>query len=210
MNKPIKMAKIADVNGKSHGEEISKLTPNLEPMSKCSQTRVEMTLDESGIENNEDSTKIQREKSTKSWPTTLKKIIKQNLFIILLLLGIGTGAALGAGLRHSHSQLASDPLAIMFLSFPGDIFLRMLKACIIPLIVSSLISGMAALPSTAAGRIGGCAMLYYMVTTFVAVILGIILVATIQPGYRGFDSQSVKEQKGQLTEPVDALLDLIR
>ena len=63
------MAKIADVNGKSHGEKISELPLNLEPMSKCCQTKVEMALDESGLENNEDSTKIQREKSMKSWPT---------------------------------------------------------------------------------------------------------------------------------------------
>jgi Na+/H+-dicarboxylate symporter len=117
---------------------------------------------------------------------------------------------MGVGLRYTHPELATDPVKIMFLSFPGDIFLRMLKACIIPLIVSSLISGMASLPTTAAGRIGGFAVVYYMITTLMAVILGIILVASIQPGNKGFDSDSVAEQKGQLTEPVDALLDLIR
>ena len=138
------------------------------------------------------------------------QILKQNLFIIFLLFGIITGATMGAGIRYTHPEIASDPLAIMYLSFPGEIFLRMLKSCIIPLIVSSLISGMASLPTTAAGRIGGLAAVYYIISMLLAVILGIILVATIQPGKKGFDANSIKVDKGQLTEPVDAFLDLLR
>jgi len=58
------------------------------------------------------------------------------------------------------------------------------------------------------GRIGLRAVVYYMTTTFAAVILGIILVLIIRPGSRGNDITRVGESKEQ--EPLEALFDLIR
>ena len=84
----------------------------------------------------------------------------------------------------------------------------MLKACIIPMIVTSLISSMAAMPGNAAGRMGGVAVAYYLSTTIVAVIIGAVLVTTIRPGEREDLDNSDDEKR--LIEPVDSLLDLIR
>ena len=84
----------------------------------------------------------------------------------------------------------------------------MLKMLIIPLIVSSLVSGLASLNSKASGRLGGLAVAYYMTTTFVAVVIGIILVLSIRPGSR----TSVGDDRGE-TRTVgvaDSFLDLIR
>jgi len=74
----------------------------------------------------------------------------------------------------------------------------------------SLISGMAAIPSKAAGRLGGYAVLYYLITTFMAVLLGILLVSTIKPGNRRAVSDDIKVQRDKLVQPEDAILDLIR
>lgn len=134
---------------------------------------------------------------------------KNNIFLVILLLGILTGVAMGIGIRATYPEFGKDARNVMYLEFPGQLFLRMLKMMIIPLIVSSLISGMAAIPGKAAGRLGGLAVLYYMATTFLAVLLGILLVSTIQPGNRAVD-RSISEEKDRLVEPVDALLDLIR
>ena len=60
----------------------------------------------------------------------------------------------------------------MFLAFPGDLLMRMLKMMILPLIISSLIAGLANLDMGSSGRMGGRAVLYYMSTTLLAVILG--------------------------------------
>ncbi len=68
---------------------------------------------------------------------------------------------------------------------------------------------MAALPGQAAGKLGGRAVLYYMITTFMAVLLGILLVCTIRPGDRGQNVDDWKPRKS-LIEPSDALLDLVR
>ena len=53
--------------------------------------------------------------------------------------------------------------------------MRMLKMMIIPLIVSTLVAGLAGLDSTASGKMGLRAIVYYMSTTFIAVVLGIVL-----------------------------------
>ena len=42
-----------------------------------------------------------------------------------------------------------------------------------------------------AGRVGGRAITYYLTTTMVAVVLGIILVVTIHPGRAGQDKVSI-------------------
>ena len=60
----------------------------------------------------------------------------------------------------------------MYLAFPGDLLMRMLKMMILPLIISSLIAGLANLDMGSSGRMGGRAVLYYMSTTLLAVILG--------------------------------------
>ena len=70
----------------------------------------------------------------------------------------------------------------MLLSLPGEILMRMLKMLILPLIVSSLIVGLADLDQTASGKLGRRAVVYYMGTTLCAVIMGIILVVAINPG----------------------------
>ena len=76
------------------------------------------------------------------------------------------------------------------------------------MIVTSLISSMAAMPGNAAGRMGGVAVAYYLSTTIVAVIIGAVLVTTIRPGEREDLDNSDDEKR--LIEPVDSLLDLIR
>ena len=70
----------------------------------------------------------------------------------------------------------------MYVAYIGKLFLRMLKALILPLIIPSLIAAIGQLDMTLSGKIGGRAIAYYMSTTVLAVILGIILVTSIQPG----------------------------
>ena len=70
----------------------------------------------------------------------------------------------------------------MYVRYIGELFLRMLKALILPLIIPSLISAIGSLDMSLSGKVGGRAVGYYMATTVLAVILGIILVNAIHPG----------------------------
>lgn len=96
----------------------------------------------------------------------------------------------------------------MYLAFPGKLVLSMLKVLIVPLIVSTLIAGVASLPSKAQGKLGGFTVAYYLITTFMAVLLGILLVATIKPGIS--QEEEVFVTKKINGNAADTFLDIIR
>jgi len=75
------------------------------------------------------------------------------------------------------------PAAAESIGFLGDIFLRLLKMIIIPLIFTSLVSGIASLGSArSVGRVGIRTMIYYTVSTTLAIAVGLTLVNVIKPG----------------------------
>ncbi|XP_068965176.1 excitatory amino acid transporter 1-like isoform X2 [Bombus flavifrons] len=97
----------------------------------------------------------------------------------------------------------------MYINYLGDLFLRMLKSLILPLIISSLVSAIGSLDLSLSGKIGMRAIVYYMVTTVSAVILGIILVISIQPGV-GNDPDIKPKERSQNVSTIDTLMDLLR
>uniref|UniRef100_A0A8C0BVX3 Amino acid transporter n=1 Tax=Buteo japonicus TaxID=224669 RepID=A0A8C0BVX3_9AVES len=114
----------------------------------------------------------------------------------------------------SISQLPPDTMALLYVqekqyfSFPGELLMRMLKMLILPLITSSLMSGLATMESKACGKMGMITITYYLWTTFMAVTVGIILVVSIHPGAAAQkDDYSVGKV---VLSSADALLDLIR
>lgn len=65
----------------------------------------------------------------------------------------------------------------------GNIFLNALKMIVVPLVMFSMIVGITGLGDIRnLGPIGGRTVLYYMATTGLSVLIGIILVNIIQPG----------------------------
>lgn len=65
----------------------------------------------------------------------------------------------------------------------GTIFINLLKFIAIPMILSSLIVGVASLSDlTRLSRIGGRTITLYIITTVIAIIIGLILVNTLKPG----------------------------
>jgi DAACS family dicarboxylate/amino acid:cation (Na+ or H+) symporter len=69
--------------------------------------------------------------------------------------------------------------------FPlGTLFINLLKMVIVPLVVSSIISGVASLGNPRQlGRLGGKTLLYYMSTSLVAILIGLALMNLIRPGH---------------------------
>ncbi len=65
----------------------------------------------------------------------------------------------------------------------GEIFLNALKMLVIPLIVSSLIVGIAGLGDiTKVGKTGAITLFYFMTTTAFSVVIGLAMVNFMQPG----------------------------
>lgn len=138
-----------------------------------------------------------------------KNFFKQNLLTILTIVGVVLGVVVGLIVRATVNAPLTNR-EIMYINFIGDLFLRMLKALIIPLIVSSLVAAISSLDLTLSKKIGGYAIGYYLITTVLAVILGIILVTTVRPGVRSDAVTTYKFNNHRNITTTDTLLDLVR
>ena len=94
--------------------------------------------------------------------------------MIALILGLGMGLLMhGVGLQHYGLYL--EPIS--------DIFLRLLRMIVVPLLISSIYMAMVGLGSPEQlGDMGKKAIGYYFVTTSIAVLIGLILVNIFRPG----------------------------
>ncbi|XP_066597051.1 excitatory amino acid transporter 1 [Prorops nasuta] len=140
-----------------------------------------------------------------------KNCMSENALTVLTIFGVLGGVALGFILRSSKEEEWTKR-EIMYIQFVGDIFLRMLKALILPLIVASIVSAIGSLDLSLSGKIGMRSLYYYGTTTISAVILGIILVLIIRPGEISGHSFVANEDLAppRNVTTVDTLLDLVR
>ncbi|CAL1292726.1 unnamed protein product [Larinioides sclopetarius] len=131
-----------------------------------------------------------------------------NIITVATFAGVILGIALGLGLKSARPWTKRE---VMYVNFPGELFLNMLKCLILPLIVSSLIAAIGSLDTRLTGKIGIRAVAYYMITTVIAIILGIVLVMSIRPGVGGsLDESTGEKRESKPTLPEDTLMDLVR
>ncbi|XP_036919084.1 excitatory amino acid transporter 1 [Sturnira hondurensis] len=135
----------------------------------------------------------------------VKSYLFRNAFVLLTVTAVIVGTILGFALRPYKMSYRE----VKYFSFPGELLMRMLQMLVLPLIVSSLVTGMAALDSKASGKMGMRAVVYYMTTTIIAVVIGIIIVVIIHPG-KGTKENMHREGKIVQVTAADAFLDLIR
>ncbi|XP_071389598.1 excitatory amino acid transporter 4 isoform X1 [Centroberyx affinis] len=146
-----------------------------------------------------------RERMSSISRESVKAFLRRNLFVLFTIAAVALGVILGFALRPHNLSLRE----IKYFAFPGELLMRMLQMLVLPLIVSSLVTGISALDSKASSKMGMRAVVYYMVTTLTAVFIGIVMVMIIRPGKGSRDSPMTS---GNI-EPVqaaDAFLDLIR
>ncbi|XP_064596700.1 excitatory amino acid transporter 2-like [Liolophura sinensis] len=129
-----------------------------------------------------------------------KSFLRSNALLLLTLLGVAVGFALGFALRPTNPS--SD--ARVWIGLPGEVFLRLLKMTIIPLVVSSVISGTASLDPRSNGRISLIALGYIVTTNLLGCMFGIVLTVTIRPGNNNNCLQTV----ANATAPVPSTQDL--
>jgi proton glutamate symport protein len=82
----------------------------------------------------------------------------------------------------------------------GDVFLRLLAMIVTPLILSSLVSGVTSSGSLSGlGRLGGRTMLYYLSTSMIAILTGLLVFNVINPG-RGTNLEAIAERTEEPTQ----------
>uniref|UniRef100_A0A667GSE4 Amino acid transporter n=1 Tax=Lynx canadensis TaxID=61383 RepID=A0A667GSE4_LYNCA len=133
------------------------------------------------------------------------RFLRRNAFILLTVSAVVIGVSLAFALRPYQLTYRQ----IKYFSFPGELLMRMLQMLVLPLIVSSLVTGMASLDNKATGRMGMRAAVYYMVTTVIAVFIGILMVTIIHPG-KGSKEGLHREGRIETIPTADAFMDLVR
>jgi len=117
----------------------------------------------------------------------MTKSNKLTLWIfIALVIGVITGVVLNKqypvnadGTENASLKNILDNLTIL-----TDVFLRLIKMIIAPLVFATLVVGVAKLGDIkAVGRIGGKTMLWFISASFVSLLLGCFLVNLFQPGH---------------------------
>ena len=104
---------------------------------------------------------------------------KLTLYIMIgLVLGIIVGAVM-------HEMMAPDAIteANKYFQMITDIFLRLIKMIVAPLVFATLVAGIVHMGDTASlGRVGAKTMAWFIGATLVSLTLGMVLVNTLQPG----------------------------
>jgi len=111
---------------------------------------------------------------------------KENLLTILILLALVAGVLVGQFvLFQPDATAAKAGESVALLKAIGDYtFLRPLQMLIVPLVFVAVISGVTSIGNPKQlGLVGGSTVAYYVGTTLLAVVLGLILVNVINPGH---------------------------
>ena len=109
----------------------------------------------------------------------LSKTNRLTLWILVAMaIGIAVGWAMHNGMEESTRKSVADNLKIL-----TDIFLRLVKMIIAPLVFSTLVVGIAKLGDMkTGGRVGGRALLWFISASLISLLLGMALVNLLKPG----------------------------
>jgi proton glutamate symport protein len=116
-----------------------------------------------------------------------------------IFIGLVLGIALGA-------IFYGNPTIENYLQPIGDIFIRLIKMIVIPIVISSLIVGVASVGDTKKlGKIGGKTILYFEIITTIAIVVGLVAANLFTPG-AGVDMN--KLEKTDINSYVDTAEDV--
>ncbi len=119
---------------------------------------------------------------------------------IAMLLGVIAGLVGGEPLAESVGWL-------------GTLFIKLLKMIIVPLVLTSIVTGVASVGASAGlGRLFGKTLGYYMLTSLFAALVGLFMVNAMRPGV-GADLVDVETEEmpelSVIQSPVDLILDIV-
>ncbi len=108
-------------------------------------------------------------------------MVKKSSLLIQVLIAIALAMLIG-GLSGPDSQLFGIHYIKLF-GFLGKLFLNALTLLVVPLVGSSIVNGISQMGQDKSfGRLGGKTFFFYIFTTLLAVITGLVFVNLIHPG----------------------------
>jgi Na+/H+-dicarboxylate symporter len=100
------------------------------------------------------------------------------LIVGAMVLGVAVGWAINQTMDPAQAKAAANNLSLI-----TDIFLRLIKMIIAPLVLTTLVAGIAHMEDAAAvGRIGAKTMAWFITASAVSLLLGLLMVHLLDPG----------------------------
>lgn len=134
----------------------------------------------------------------------------ERLWLLPVLMGLGGLAGIVLGSTLGHLWQAETPgLLVVGVRLAGTTFLDALRALIVPLILTSVIAAVIEIGS--AGRVVRLAATtasYFLLTTFLAVLTGLFLVTSLEPG-SGTEADTSIAAPNVERSPLDAVTELV-
>lgn len=146
-------------------------------------------------------------KSLKRLSVELYGFIRKKLWakiIFAMFLGVGVGILMGDSLGIVERDLAitiGDWLAV-----PGNLFLSLIQMIVIPLVIASIIRGIATTDDIEQlKKVGIRLVIYFLITTTVAITIGLLVALIIQPGnYIDISTANIQDSAQQVENVADA------
>ena len=134
--------------------------------------------------------------------------VRVNLLLLLTLFGVILGFFIGIFANEKVQRSTNPPSRelAMYISFPGELFLRMLYLLVLPVIVSSVIVSLATLDQKLSKKLGKRAVVCF-IATFIAAVVGLILAVVIKPGAMKTVQETGEENNAK---SIHTILDLFR
>lgn len=105
------------------------------------------------------------------------------------------GLVLGTIWAFASSYLGWNDFTIDWIDPFGTIFIRLLKFIAVPLVLFSIVNGISGLSDVSSlGRLGAKTVTAYMITTFLAIGVGLLFVNVIKPGSHIDETQRIKNR----------------
>jgi len=100
------------------------------------------------------------------------------LVVAAMVLGVAAGWAIHEWASPAGAKAAADGLSVV-----TDVFLRLIKMIIAPLVFSTLVAGIAHMEDAGAvGRVGAKALAWFIGASIVSLMLGLLMVHLLHPG----------------------------
>ena len=110
-----------------------------------------------------------------------------------VLIGLAIGFVIGIIVHYLPKGTLRDEILINgVFQFVGQVFLRGIMMCVVPLVFVSLVNGAASMGDIKKlGKVGGKTMIFYLITTAVAIVIGLGMAFLINPGI-GLDMGAIE------------------
>ena len=132
-------------------------------------------------------------RSLKYLSSSLDVLVRGRLWAKVLI-GMASGILLGLALGPAAAWVprATALVIVEWLALPGEIFLRVIQMIVVPLVLASVVRGIAASEDPEQLRkLGARIVIYFLATTTIAILIGVGVASLIRPGERIDTGQAI-------------------